>query len=123
MDATPASSQIGGAIANALFSTTDKEGEAASAQVKQIFEGLQRGTIDRALFTDNANAYFSAQALADFASSLGPLGPVSDITLTRQSLRGGMTYRGFRIRCGNRVVNVSTFVMPDGKLEQYQVAS
>lgn len=123
MDATGASSQIGQAIANALFQVSDPAGPAATAQARRIFEGLQKGEIDRSLFTDNANAYFSAQALADFASSLGPLGAVSDITLTREALRGGMTYRGFRIRCGNRTVTVSTFVMPDGRLEQFQVAS
>jgi hypothetical protein len=29
------------------------------------FEGLQHGTIDRSLFTDNANSYFNEQALKD----------------------------------------------------------
>jgi hypothetical protein len=75
------------------------------------------------LFSDNANAYFSDQALADFASSLGPLGAPTEVTQTRQSLRGGMTFRAFRIRCGQKSVALSTFTLPDGKLEQYQIAS
>jgi D-alanyl-D-alanine carboxypeptidase len=41
---------------------------------------------------------------------------------TRQSLRGGMTGRSYRVTFPNRVLRVWTFEMPDGKLEQYQVA-
>ncbi len=42
--------------------------------MRKIYDGLQQGKIDRSFFTDNANAYFTEQALKDFASSLGPLG-------------------------------------------------
>ena len=37
----------------------DSDAAAALAQAKTIFEGLQHGRIDRALFTSNANAYFT----------------------------------------------------------------
>ena len=65
-----------------------------------MFEGLQHGQIDRALFTSNANAYFSDAALADFAAGLGPLGPPQEFEQASQSLRGGMTARSFRIKAG-----------------------
>ena len=123
LDATGASGQIAGRIADLLFGATDRATQAAVAQARAIFAGLQHGTIDRSLFSDNANAYFSDQAIADFASSLGPLGPPADVTQTSQSLRGGMTFRAFRIRCGQKVVSLTTFTLPDGKLEQYQIAS
>ena len=58
----------------------------------------------------------------DFASSLGPLGPPTEFTQVRQSLRGGMTFRAFRIRCGGQTLSLSTYMLPDGKVEQYQVA-
>jgi CubicO group peptidase (beta-lactamase class C family) len=122
LDATAASGQIAGRIANALFSATDRETQRAVAQARSIFEGLQQGKVDRSLFSSNANAYFSQQAIADFASSLGPLGAPVEVTQTGQSLRGGMTYRAFRIRCAQKTVQVSTFVLPDGKLEQFQIA-
>jgi len=32
-----------------------------------------------------------------------------------------MTYRGYAVRCGPKSYGVSTFIMPDGKLEQYIV--
>ena len=41
---------------------------------------------------------------------------------TRTALRGGMTYRSYRVSFPNRAIRVWTYEMPDGKLEQYQVA-
>ena len=35
---------------------------------------LMKGTIDRTLFTPAANAFFTADVLADYAKSLTPLG-------------------------------------------------
>jgi hypothetical protein len=121
-DAAPASGAIASQIATALFVTEDKLAESRTAQAKAIFDGLQHGTIDRSLFTSNANAYFNDQALKDFASSLGPLGAPTGFVQTRQSLRGGMTARSYRVTFSNRVLRVWTFETPDGKLEQYQVA-
>jgi D-alanyl-D-alanine carboxypeptidase len=121
-DAAPASGAIANQIATALFATDDKLAASRTAQARAIFDGLQRGTIDRSLFTSNANAYFSDQALKDFQSSLAPLGTPTGFVQTRQSLRGGMTGRSYRVTFPNRVLRVWTFEMPDGKLEQYQVA-
>ncbi|HVX37959.1 MAG TPA: serine hydrolase domain-containing protein [Gemmatimonadaceae bacterium] len=122
-DAAPASGAIGSRIAQLLFRTTDPVTEQRTAQAKRIFEGLQKGEIDRSLFTPNANAYFSAQALADFTSSLGPLGAPKSFVQTRQALRGGMTLRSYLVTFANgKTVRAWTFETPDGKLEQYQVA-
>jgi hypothetical protein len=121
-DAAPASGAIANQIATALFATEDKLAASRTAQARAIFDGLQGGAIDRNLFTPNANAYFSEQALKDFSSSLGPLGTPTGFVQTRQSLRGGMTGRSYRVTFPNRVLRVWTFEMPDGKLEQYQVA-
>jgi CubicO group peptidase (beta-lactamase class C family) len=121
-DAAPASGAIANQIATALFATDDKLAASRTAQARAIFDGLQRGTVDRSLFTSNANAYFSDQALKDFQSSLALLGTPTGFVQTRQSLRGGMTGRSFRVTFPNRVLRVWTFEMPDGKLEQYQVA-
>ena len=121
-DAAPASGAIANQIATALFATEDKLADSRTAQARAIFDGLARGTIDRSLFTSNANAYFSDQALKDFSSSLGPLGAPTGFTQTRTALRGGMTYRSYRVTFSNRTIRVWTYEMPEGKLEQYQVA-
>ena len=44
-----------------------------------MYDGLQQGKIDRSLFTDNANAYFTDQALKDYAGSLGPSGRSAEL--------------------------------------------
>jgi D-alanyl-D-alanine carboxypeptidase len=123
LDATGASAQIANRIAQLLFATTDPAAGAATAQARKIFEGLQKGEIDRALFTANANAYFSDEALKDFAASLGPLGAPQEFVQTSQSLRGGMTGRGYRVKFANKTLRAWTFAMPDGKLEQFMVAA
>jgi hypothetical protein len=74
------------------------------------------------LFTDNANSYFSEQALKDFADGLAPLGVPQEFVEVLQRLRGGMTMRMYRIRFPNKTLRAWTYEMPDGKLEQYQVA-
>ena len=122
-DAAGASGAIAGGIAPLLFETADAATPAKLTQAMKIFDGLQHGTIDRSLFTDNANAYFSEQAVQDFASSLGPLGTPQSFVQASQSLRGGMTLRVYIARFPQKTLRVWTFEMPDGKLEQLQVAS
>jgi len=123
LDATSASEQIATRIGTILFATQDGSTQAALDQVKAIFAGLQKGKIDRSLFTSNANAYFSDQAVADFASSLAPLGTPSEFTQSAQSLRGGMTLRRYRVVFPKKTLRLWTFTMPDGKLEQLQIAA
>lgn len=96
---------------------------AAQAQARQIFTGFQQGKIDRSLFTANCNAYFSQQARDDFQSSLAPLGAPTSFQQVAEELRGGMTFREFSVAFAHSPVrvNVTTYTMPDGKLEQYLV--
>jgi D-alanyl-D-alanine carboxypeptidase len=121
-DAAPAAGTIAQAIAGVLFATEDAQTQDRTARARRVLDGLQQGTIDRSLFTANANAYFTAQSLQDFASSLGPLGAPTSFVQTRQALRGGMIYRSYRVTFPSRTLRVWTFETPDGKLEQYQVA-
>ncbi|MFN2601833.1 MAG: serine hydrolase domain-containing protein [Gemmatimonadaceae bacterium] len=121
-DAAPASGAIARQISSLLFATDDALVQRTTAQARAIFEGLQQGKIDRSLFTSNANAYFSDQALKDFASSLAPLGTPTGFVQTGQQKRGGMTLRVYRASFPNRNLRVWTFELPDGKLEQLQVA-
>ena len=121
-DAASAAGAITSGIAPLLFATTDAVTTAKLEQAKKIFADLQQDKIDRSLFTDNANAYFSEQALQDFASSLGPLGTPQSFVQASQGLRGGMTLRVYIIRFPQKVIRAWTYEMPDGKLEQYQIA-
>ena len=120
--AAGAPSQIAARIASILFAPADTAGAAARDQARRIYDGLMRGTIDRALFTEDANAYFTDEVLADYAASLGPLGAPTQFAGGGGSLRGGLIIRGYRVRAGDVVMQLTTMTRPDGKIEQYIVA-
>jgi D-alanyl-D-alanine carboxypeptidase len=120
LDATSATAEVVAKIAPILFATADP---AALEEMRGIFEGLQQGKLDRSLFSSNANAYFTEQAIADFASSLGPFGKPTEFRQASQSLRGGMTLRRYRIAFPKKVLRLTTFILPDGKIEQYQISA
>jgi len=121
-DASSAAGAIANRISKMFFKTQDAQTEMRTKEARQIFADLQQGKIDRSLFTDDANAYFSKQALEDFKSSLSPLGEPKEFTQTGQHKRGGMLERSFRVVFPDRKLRVWTYQMPNGKLEQYQVA-
>jgi hypothetical protein len=95
--------------------------EKDTQQVRAILEGLRRGKIDRALFTSNANTYFTAQALSDSKKSLGEIGKLESVTRAAETLRGGMTHRNYRAVFQKKTVTLNIYVMPDGKFEQFMV--
>jgi D-alanyl-D-alanine carboxypeptidase len=121
LDATRASQDMANKIAQILFIPPGSEGPLGDAKV--IFTGLQQGKIDRSRFTSNANAYFSDQALKDLASSLAPLGKPTEFSEAAQGLRGGMTFHRYRVQFAKKALTVSTYIVSDGKLEQYIVAA
>jgi CubicO group peptidase (beta-lactamase class C family) len=122
-DASPAAAGIARALAPLVLGMQAGELPAAEKQAREIFTDLQQGRIDRSLFTPNCNAYFDQQALNDFRSSLAPLGAPASFKQTAQELRGGMTFRSFSVEFANspQKLRVTTYTMPDGKLEQYLV--
>jgi len=92
------------------------------ALIRKVYDGLQQGKIDRSLFTDNANAYFTEQALKDYAGSLGPLGAHQGFTQDHVSARGGMTERVYEVKYASKNLVIIIYEMPDGKFEQYMIA-
>jgi CubicO group peptidase (beta-lactamase class C family) len=123
MDATGAPEQIAGSISKTIFASTDPATPKTTEQMRKIFDELQKSRIDRSQFTSNANAYFDEQAIKDFGASLGPLGTPQEFVQSGQSLRGGMTLRRYRIKFAAKTLRLTTFIMPDGKIEQYQIAA
>jgi D-alanyl-D-alanine carboxypeptidase len=91
-------------------------------QAQEIFEGLQQGKLDRKLFTTNGNSYFNEQAIRDFSTSLAALGKPQSFEQVAQERRGGMIYRSYEAKFGQRTLRIWTYELPDGKLEQYEVA-
>jgi CubicO group peptidase (beta-lactamase class C family) len=120
-DAAEAAATISERLAPLLFAKSSVA--RIEARSRSILESLQRGRIDRSLFTENANSYFSDEAIRDFSSSLGPLGKPREFRQTEERDRGGMTFRLFVAKLGKKSVQILERDMPDGKIEQYQVVS
>jgi CubicO group peptidase (beta-lactamase class C family) len=115
-----AASQIAHKIADLLFfehQTLDEKKQHA----EKILGQLQRGVLDRSLFTADANSYFTEQALRDFSTSLAPLGPPQEFVQTEKENRGGMTFFGYRAKFSQKTFAVWVREMSDGKIEQYQL--
>ena len=94
----------------------------AEKQAIAIYHDLQQGRIDRTLLAPNLSDYFTAEALADFQSSLAPLGEPLTFRQTHDELRGGMTFRSFDIVYPGKKLRLTTYTYPNGKLEQYLIA-
>ncbi|MBZ5507355.1 MAG: beta-lactamase family protein [Acidobacteriia bacterium] len=121
-DAVDAASVIIRAIVAKLVAINPPPEPERDERVKKILEGLAHGQIDRALFSDNGNAYFSDVALKDYAASLSPLGAVENVRQTSTGKRGGMTFWDYTARYSGKAVAISVYALPDGKIEQFLVS-
>ncbi len=120
--AADAPGKIAERIARIIFAPNDTAGAAARELARRIYDGLKSGTIDRALFTEAANAYFTKDVLSDYAASLAPLGSPTEFAATGETLRGGMRIRSYRIRAGGVLLELTTMTLPDGKIDQYIIS-
>ncbi len=124
-DASSAASALARKIAPLVLGgasdTANAESAAAEKRALDIFTGLQDGRLDRTQLTEFCDAYFTQEAVADFASSLKPLGTPTSFKQVAQQKRGGMTFRAFNVSLPQKQVRVTVYEMPDGKLEQYLV--
>jgi D-alanyl-D-alanine carboxypeptidase len=125
-DASSAAGALGRKIAPLVLGGASATGDAAGAAAAEkraldIFTGLQEGKLDRSQLTAFCDAYFTQEAMEDFASSLKPLGTPTSFRQVSVRKRGGMTFRVFNVGFPNRQLEVTVFEMPDGKLEQYLV--
>jgi hypothetical protein len=120
-DANRTGSNLASKIGEIIFAPT-ANGDLLT-MAKAILVGLQKANIDRSLFTDNANFYCNNQCLHDLATSLAPLGAPTEFELVSENLRGGMTARRYRAKFQKKNLVISTYTMPDGKLEQFIVSA
>jgi D-alanyl-D-alanine carboxypeptidase len=122
-------SSAAGALARKIFPLVlggtpggaSAETAAAEKRALDIFTGLQDGKLDRSQLTPLCDAYFTPEAIEDFASSLKPLGVPTSFKQVAEEKRGGMTFRVFNVSFAGKQVRVTVYEEPDGKLEQYLV--
>ena len=101
-------------------------GEAARlVDARAEWDALVAGRFAPAHFTDNARAYFSEQAVADYRLSLGALGRCTGFTAKASPrLRGGFVNRNFTVTCGGHPLTIITYAEPGatGRWEQYLIS-
>ena len=113
-------------IANWVLSLENANSNGAASppelqQVRNILEGLQKGQVDRSLFTSNMIFYFSETAVHDIQTSLSPLGALKSVTRVREGLRGGMTFRAYDLQFEKRKLILTVYLTPDGHYEQFLI--
>ena len=115
-DASPAAGAIAAELGPMLIGRSKEENRALS-----IFTGLQNGQLDRSQLTEFCNAYFTSEAVADLTNSLKGLGAPLSFQQQHEEQRGGMMFRVFRAEFPDRRLMITTYEMPNGKLEQFLV--
>ena len=94
-----------------------------TAEMRSILEQLAQGKIDRSLFTEDCNQFFSDKALEAYRASLTEQGKLVSFTQDGDARsRGGMTLRAYdAIYSNGKKFAVTTFTTPEKKLEQFLV--
>lgn len=103
-------------VANIVLPPTAPE-----ALARAVFDGFQKGQIDRTLFSNNANAYLTPAALADQKTGLAPLGPVRFFARLDEGELGGMHTQSWKIVTAKATLTAVELIRPDGKLEEFEV--
>jgi D-alanyl-D-alanine carboxypeptidase len=88
---------------------------------RQIFTSLRQGRIDRTLFSDNGNYYYTPAAVRDTAHSLSRLGKLKSFELTRVGTRGGMHTRVYDVQLTGKSFTLVVRAWPDGRIEQFML--
>ena len=95
------------------------------ADVQATYDAIVTGALPRTKFTDNLNYYFNEATLADYRSSLAPLGKPTAITINRSPrLRGGFVNRNYTIHyAGHPDLTLVTYAEPgaNGRWEQFMI--
>lgn len=111
------------AVESAVFAPTAKAAierdPASEAAVKAVIADLQKGRLDRKRIAPNLNFYFTDQVIADYKTSLAPLGAIRTIEPLSHSERGGMTGIVYKVQGEGTPIGVFVYVMKDGTLDQF----
>lgn len=117
-----AGSKLTNELEKLLLAGSDPLSASAQEAASKIFTGLQKGTAERALMTDDLSGYLTEAALADFAASLGPMGTVTEFKEVNRNSRGGMTARRYLLKMsGGKSLGVAAYIKPDGRFDQFLV--
>jgi CubicO group peptidase (beta-lactamase class C family) len=118
-DASDAAASIAEKVRDALFRATSPASIESDQRVKQTLADLADKKLDRSRLTANLSAYFTDEAVAEYADTLHPLGALDSVVQVSSARRGGMIYRHYKAKYGDKAMDLSVYETTDGKLEQF----
>ncbi|MDE1150167.1 MAG: serine hydrolase [Azospirillaceae bacterium] len=89
-----------------------------TAAASTFLAGLAKGHADAGHLTPDGAAYFTPAVVADYAASLGPLGPLTALKPLSRRLRGGFTEEIYLAAFGQKSLRVVARAS-EGKYEQF----
>ncbi len=95
------------------------QGPPAAELAATILTGLQAGTVDRRLFTEEYNHFLTAAKAQGAKDRLGPLGAPSKVEVANLGERGGMEVSVVNFTFGERVVTALMYRYPNGMVDEY----
>jgi CubicO group peptidase (beta-lactamase class C family) len=120
-DASGAASQIAGKVKDALVRSVAAQSLASETRIKTLLIGLALGTLDRTLLTDDANAYFTPEAIDEYKAAIDAAGALDYVEQASSGRRGGMTVRRYTAHYADKSLTISVYEMDDGRLEQFLI--
>jgi CubicO group peptidase (beta-lactamase class C family) len=99
----------------------DPAGQSTLENARKLFDGLQNGKVEHSLINSDLESYFGTQTLADFATSLGPIGKPSEFKELTHEGRGGMIFRMYSVKAASKALRITTYVTPEGKFAQFLI--
>ncbi len=95
----------------------------SEARMRKVFDAFRRGTIDRSLFTEDANQFFSPAVLADQRTGLAHFGAPRAFVLRSQSVEADSTYRNWKILTDRADLYATEIDAPDGRIADFTIAT
>lgn len=120
-DASDAAAQIADKVKDALVRSAAAQSLASDARIKSLLTGLATGVLDRALLTDDANAYFTPEAIDEYKTAIDAAGAFDRVEQLSSGRRGGMTVRRYTAKYAAKSLSISVYETDDGKLEQFLI--
>jgi D-alanyl-D-alanine carboxypeptidase len=118
-DASGAASEIATKVRDALYRAISPASVESDRRVRQLLVELAGKKLDKSRLTANLASYFTDEAIAEYADTLRPLGALEEVEQTSSGKRGGMTFRRYKAKYGDKAMSISVYETDDGKLEQF----
>ena len=90
---------------------------------RDCFTGLQQGTLDRKVMSEDLQHFLTGRVAKDYMESLRPLGALTSLTATRHETVDGLETRDYDVSVEGKDLLMHMLLLPDGRLEDLTVTA